>query len=579
MPQPKYNPTYDNHWALVVGVNEYRHEAKLDYACNDANVFAQQLIKQFGFPLENVQILLDGDATLPRIQQEMDKLHRVTGDDDRVVIFYAGHGHTVTVNDRDFGFLIPVEGDSENTCTLLPWDDLVHRSCMIRAKHVLFIMDACYSGLMAMRGLRPGGTRFVHDMMARYSRQVLAAGKGNQVVADGGGPRNGHSIFTGYLLDALSGFMPNKDGMIHAEAVMAYVYDKVAKDNRSQQSPHRTQFAGDGDFFFTIPDVPQNVDETKDTENLLIEIPTDLSAPPEILETPALRQQLETYLSDQQYRIPLHNLVKRELRIAQERLGEADFSVQGGGIEPDDFVTRLKNYEEAVSDLLTVSILLGRWADQDQQANTQQIVHVLAGEIEPQGGLSLWLALRSYPMLLAMYSGGMAAIDGENYISLHSLFTTSVRSDRLGKTCTVLEATVKAMLGVNRKNAFKLIPEFEKKYTPSSEYLFMRLQPIVEDVLQLGSRYEHTFDRFELLYALCHADLTNMNWGHPGRFAWKYNSHTYSTDPFSELLEEANRDGDDWLPLSAGLFGGSYTRFVEVANGFKAELLDQLQWR
>jgi len=104
------------------------------------------------------------------------------------------------------------------------------------------------------------------------------------------------------------------------------------------------------------------------------------------------------------------------------------------------------------------------------------------------------------------------------------------------------------------------------------------MQPILEDILFLGIRYEHLFDRFELLYALSYADLTDRKWGPPGRFGWKY-SHTFgSPDPFTVLVEEAKREADQWPPVRAGMFRGSSQRFIEVAASFKAELLDRLQW-
>ena len=68
---------------------------------------------------------------------------------------------------------------------------------------MLFVMDACYGGLVFTRSLAPGSMRFLKDMLLRYSRQVLTAGKADEVVADSGGPVSGHSIFTGYFIEAL----------------------------------------------------------------------------------------------------------------------------------------------------------------------------------------------------------------------------------------------------------------------------------------------------------------------------------------------------------------------------------------
>lgn len=581
MARPIYSAKYINSWAVVVGINKYEYASPLGYARNDAVAFAEQLQSKFEFPTANVTVLLDGEATLRGIQHAVHKLARTTVEDDRAVMFFAGHGYTVPALGREAGFLVPVDGKVDDTSTLLPWDDLFSTSRVIRAKHMLFIMDACYGGMIGMRALAPGSQRFLRDMLGRYSRQFLTAGKADEVVADSGGPRNGHSVFTGHLLDALDGGLQAPDGLISANAVMAHVYDRVSRDAHSRQAPHYGFLAGDGDFFFAAPAVESDTGITKPTPEILVEVPPDLLPQHQEEENAvvplSLLDQVKEYLSDHRRRIQLNDLVMRELRAGQQRLGEESFSVQGGNISGAEFAARLLNYESAMGDLLGISILLGRWAEANQQNVVRQIVNVLAGQIESKGGSTLFLALRSFPMLLSMYAGGIAAIEGENYQSLKTLLATPVRSERRGGTTTVVQATTQAMLEVARTNAFKLLPGHERHFAPQGEYLFKRMQPILEDILFLGSRYENLFDRFEVFYALANADYDNGYWGHPGRFAWKYRRDG-SDDPFNTLLEEAKRDGDDWPPLRAGLFRGSHARFAEVAELFRSRLLHQLNW-
>lgn len=580
MASPIYKPHYDNSWALVIGVNDYTHVGPLGYAKNDAEAIASLLTERFGFPAENTTLLVDGAATLQGIRSAMHKLAKDAAEDDRVFIFYAGHGHTVPAYGREAGFLVPVDGRADDTATMLPWDDLVNTARIIRAKHLLFVMDACYGGSIAMRSLAPGSKRFLRDMMGRYSRQFLTAGKADEVVADSGGPRVGHSVFTGHLLDALEGGMPATDGLVSANAIMAYVYDRVAKDPHSFQAPHYGFLAGDGDFFFAAPVLESDPQKPQPEGDVLVEVPADLIPQAEEDEEeamPPMLDQVKEYLSDHKHRIQLNDLVMRELRAGQQRLGEENFSVQGNA-SGEDFAKRLLRYEDAMKDLLEVAVLLGRWAEPPQQNIVRQLVHTLAGQIESKGGLVLWLALRSYPMLLTMYVGGIAALEGENYESLKTLLATPVKSERRGETLTVVQATTQAMLDVARTDAFKRLPGHERQYTPQSEYLFNRVQPIVEDILFLGARYEDLFDRFELFYALTNADYDDSYWGHPGRFAWKYRSRGRSNDAFSALVEEAKREGDNWPPLRAGLFRGSSERFLEVAGRFQSELLNKLNW-
>jgi hypothetical protein len=577
MQRPTYNPKYDGSWALVVGINAYKYVSPLGYACNDAEVFADQLTQRFGFPRDNIKLLLDKDASLKKIRGAMAELARDTGEDDRVVVFYAGHGHTVPAHRREAGFLVPVDGKCDDTSSLVPWDDLVSTSRIIRAKHVLFIMDACYGGLMGMRALSPGTARFARDMLSRYSRQVLTAGKADEVVADCGGPRNGHSMFTGHLLDALDGAITTNDGLVTANAVMAYVYDRVAKDPHSDQSPHYGFLDGDGDLFFTVPQVEPDPAKEKDVGDVLIEVPADLEAPPEVTEPPAIIDKVKQYLSEPRYRIQLNDIVMRQLRAAQTRTGEDHFPLGTKTPTAEEFAARLKNYEDALKDIMGIAVLLGKWATDDQHQLLRQIVQVLAGQIENKGGLVLWLSLRWYPMLLSMYAGGIAAIESDNYTSLKTLFATQIRNGRRGAPTSVIQCTVEAMLDLNRMDAFKQLPDFERKYAAQSEYMFVRMQPMLEDMLFLGTRYEPLFDRFEILYALNYADLDESHWGPPGRFGWKYGNR-YNENPFAELIEEASRHKDNWLPLRAGMFRGSYAHFFEVAERFRKGLLDKLNW-
>jgi len=580
MPQPKYSTKYANSWAVIVGINEYSRVTPLEYACNDARALAALLISKFGFPDANVTVLLDKDATLQRVQQAMHRLVRTTGEDDRVIVFYAGHGHTVPAQGREAGFLVPVDGDSDDTATLLPWDGLVHTARMIPAKHLIFMMDACYGGLIGMRALAPGTTRLLGDMLSRYSRQFISAGKANELVADGGGPRSGHSLFTGHLLDALEGGLRVTDGVLSANALMTHVYDRVSRDPHSRQAPHYGFLAGDGDLFFSTPLVEDDPAKPRPNAEILVEIPADLLTPQVTGGTTAPASVIELakeYLSEHRYRIQLNELVMRELRAGQQRLGEANFSVKGTTVLEKEFAERLVQYESAMGDILPLAVLCGRWATAEHQLTVREFVNVLAGGIETRDGLVIWLALRSYPMLLTMYAAGIAALQADNYQVLKTLLATPTKTDSDRGPKPVVQVVVRAMLDLARMDAFKRVPGYERNYSPQSEYLFKRVQPIVEDALFLGPRYEALFDRFEVFYALAHADYDDGYWGHPGRFAWKYCNHGAS-NPFTSIVEEAKREGDNWPPLRAGLFRGSHARFAEVAEMFKTELLSKLNW-
>lgn len=249
----KYQPRYTGSWALVIGINAYRYTSPLEIARADAEAIRDVLIRDFSFPRKNVCTLLDTQATRARIMETFLSYESLSPD-DRLLVFFAGHGSTVSSSRGPVGYLVPVDGKLKDKSSLIRWDDLTRNADIIPAKHVLFVMDACYSGLAIQRTSSAGERRFVSDMMQRSSRQVITAGKADEVVADGGGPTGNNSIFTGYLLEGLAGNAADQEGVITASNLMNYAYRKVATDSRSKQTPHFGHIDGDRDFIFCVPD-------------------------------------------------------------------------------------------------------------------------------------------------------------------------------------------------------------------------------------------------------------------------------------------------------------------------------------
>lgn len=250
---PIYLPKYDKSHALIIGVDAYQNVSPLMHAANDARAIAEILTKKFAFPSENVTVLLDSTATRVNIMKEFLLLadSSTVEPDDRILIFFAGHGHTVSGRRGETGFLVPVDGKVDELATLIRWDELTRNAELIAAKHMLFLMDACYGGLaLTRKTIPPGRMRFLKDMLQRYSRQVLTAGKADEVVSDAGGARPGHSIFTSHLLDGLDGAASEAGEPITGHGLMSYAYEKVGSDPHSRQTPHFGFVDGDGDFIF-----------------------------------------------------------------------------------------------------------------------------------------------------------------------------------------------------------------------------------------------------------------------------------------------------------------------------------------
>ncbi|WP_431264165.1 polysaccharide deacetylase family protein [Roseateles chitinivorans] len=250
---------YRDSVALVIGIDQYKAWPRLQHAVRDARAIQETLQTQFGFRPENVTTLTDGDATRANILRALNGMARKGGDgklkrDDRVFVFFAGHGSTRKLpSGRDVGYIIPVDAGTDDLQTdAIAMPQLQELSEALPAKHAFFVIDACYSGLGLTRGGAPGGSaNFVRDNARRMGRQMMTAGGADQQVADDG--PGGHSVFTWTLLQALSGKADlNGDGLITATELAAYVAPAVSAI--AHQTPAFGSLPGSegGEFIFEL---------------------------------------------------------------------------------------------------------------------------------------------------------------------------------------------------------------------------------------------------------------------------------------------------------------------------------------
>jgi uncharacterized caspase-like protein len=577
---PIYESSYSNSWALVIGINRYFHVSPLSQATNDATEVARILESRFSFPKSQIVLLLDENATKDAISKSF--LRFINGPEiqtnDRLLLFFAGHGHTRSGKRGEVGFLVPVDGRADDLTSLIRWDEFTRYADLIPAKHIFFIMDACYGGLILQRSPAFGSMRFLGDMLQRYTRQVLTAGKADETVADGNGVRPGHSIFTAHLLDALEGSAATKDGIVTASGVMAYVYDRVARDQYSLQTPHYGFIEGDGDFIFDTSlldrlreQARSDHHETAGEKDVLINTSPQMAE--QNTDSP-LVQTMKELLSDPTKKIKLDDFVAHHLRRLLEQTDLRHFPVQGSSVQKEQFAERIGKYEEISTDLQQIVILLAKWAEGDQLRLLERIFSMLAEADKGSGGLMIWLRLTWYPTLLLVYSAGISSLASRKYDALAIALQTTVQADTERKRQPLIVPVINNLTELHE--TFKSLPGHERHYVPRSEHLFKILQPLLEDMLLLGKRYESLFDEFEILVALTYADAAGRDWGPPGRFGWKQNQ--YSERPFSQVVEEARRKGNSWGPLQAGLFKGSIEEFSKTAETYDKELLSKLHW-
>lgn len=246
-----YSAHYEKSHALIIGVNEYLNQSRLDGCVHDAKAVLQA-VKPFGF--DSVATLFDADANKRAILQKLTHFSEISGKDDRFLIFFAGHGFVKKGHSKKFGFLVPFDGDVSDHNTLISWSYLIEQTEFISAKHIFFIIDACFSGLIfSSTRESTSSSKGVTDAISNFARQAISSGKSYQPVDDSGGALQGHSLFASHLIRGLNGEAFIKREPLTASALCAFLLRKVGNDPKSNQTPEYGKLKGEGDFVFNPP--------------------------------------------------------------------------------------------------------------------------------------------------------------------------------------------------------------------------------------------------------------------------------------------------------------------------------------
>jgi formylglycine-generating enzyme required for sulfatase activity/uncharacterized protein YraI len=258
-PSVKGKTLYANSWAVVIGINRYRHARikSLDYAVNDARAVKDALVG-LGFPPHQILSLTEDKATKAAIERLLgDRLRKLAGPQDRVFIFFAGHGTSEKIRGGEEGYLLPVDADPTRLySTAISMSSLKQISNRLRAKHVLYAVDACYSGyaLYKTRGIT--NPDLVDELTRKSSVQIITAGRSGDLAQE----REGHGLFTKVLLKGLQGDADHRRwGWLALDHLGTYVRDRVYAESEKSQLPQFGNLSGEGQFVFVLPSGPPTV--------------------------------------------------------------------------------------------------------------------------------------------------------------------------------------------------------------------------------------------------------------------------------------------------------------------------------
>ena len=227
-------------YALVVGISKYQNlpaTAQLQYPGRDAQSIYTTLISEQGgeFPASHVHMLTDSQATLTNVLHEMDTwLPSVTAPDDRVLIYFAGHGFI----SGGKGYLAPYDIDLHNiAATAIPMEMLGQLvGTKIKGKWKVLLTDACHSGAITPETDPKQLNQLLLDV--HQSIFSLTASRDREQSFESAEWGGGHGIFTYYVVQGLQGAADaNGDGVVTADELAEYVHTNVRQATGSRQNP------------------------------------------------------------------------------------------------------------------------------------------------------------------------------------------------------------------------------------------------------------------------------------------------------------------------------------------------------
>jgi hypothetical protein len=199
--------------ALIVGIDDYK-SSPLNGCVNDAISIANTLERNGdGSPNFSVVLLTsnDTDVSSEKLSCAIEELFQ--GDADTALFFFAGHG--IVNQETNAGYIVSQDG--KKGAWGIPLSDILSmaNNAYPRIKSTVIILDSCYSG-------------FAGEIPSLGNDKISAIGNGVTILTachrEGTSAEiGGHGLFTGLLLDGLSGSAADICGRITPASVYSHI--------------------------------------------------------------------------------------------------------------------------------------------------------------------------------------------------------------------------------------------------------------------------------------------------------------------------------------------------------------------
>jgi hypothetical protein len=245
------------YYVIAIGVNRYADAfwPTLKWPVNDATKVIDHFGTQTQYQLHKI-LLTNESATLDSAVAALNEVSAKARSQDTVIVYISGHGTLAQGADGDlkqFVVLHDTRKDSLLT-TGLAHTELFAWLDKVRARKKLLVFATCHSGEGKSR-LPPKVEQLVKSTkgnllpLSEVSEGVLVLAAAARGEAARENDKLQGDIYTHYLLEALSVYDRNKDGMVSALEAHDYARDRTWTFTQGRQRPTaHAKFIGDADI-------------------------------------------------------------------------------------------------------------------------------------------------------------------------------------------------------------------------------------------------------------------------------------------------------------------------------------------
>ena len=234
--------TEGKNYALFVAAQNYTDSAIPSLENPVADAVKLKLILKNNYNFADANIISLFNPVSNDLRRQLLELTNILQPEDKLVIFYAGHG--IWVDKEKKGYWLLTDAKRSDSNTWLPNRDVLDLIAKIPARHTLLITDACFSGsVFKTRGLGEGAPAALQEMDNKISRIAITSGNDTEVPDE--------SVFMKYLVKALS---ENKDKYLTAQKMFInQIIEAVMTESKTEPRYGTLELAGHvgGDFIFT----------------------------------------------------------------------------------------------------------------------------------------------------------------------------------------------------------------------------------------------------------------------------------------------------------------------------------------